>query len=116
MELSERERYEAPREAYASLVLRSRTVQPDVDQLSNLAKSSRPTYDLGEGIRVTIDDLRNALRAIGRAYHFDGREEKALVCKTLVRQLMKDSKAPSELVLPDWLSVVLLTGFSAQRD
>ena len=116
MKLSERERYQAPREAYASLNSRSKTVRPHVDQPPHSARPSRPTYDLGEGIRVTVDDLRNALRAIGRVYHFDGREEKALVCKTLVKQLMKDSKAPTELVLPDWLTVVLLTGFSAKHD
>lgn len=45
--------------------------------------------ELSNGRRLVADDVRQALRELGRAYHYAGRQAEADTCRSLVSELRK---------------------------
>src|SRR5262249_46662043 len=59
---------------------------------------------------LSVHDLSQVLREVGRAYHFMGKDREAAVCKSLVKQLLHGS--PPGEQLPRWLCQVISRGFA----
>jgi hypothetical protein len=65
-----------------------------------------PLIDLGQGRALPADDVRQCLRALGRAYHRAGQHEQAAICRQLVRGTHQDETVE----LPGWLQEAVCSG------
>lgn len=59
---------------------------------------------------LSVNDLRQVIRQIGRAYHILKADYEAEVCRRLVKQL-RHGQLPED-DLPEWLRGVIARGFS----
>ena len=61
-------------------------------------------------VQLSVHDLRQVIRQIGRACHFRKADDEAGVCRRLVKQLRHGQ--PPEEGLPEWLRDVIAHGFA----
>jgi hypothetical protein len=66
---------------------------------------------ISPNLLLSVHDLRQVIREIGRAYHFLDADYEAEVCRRLVKKLRHGQ--PPDDALPEWLRGVIARGFSA---
>ena len=93
--------------------------RPDAPQSGTPASIRRlstgpdgPHYRLRDGWLIAVNDLRNAIRSIGKGYHLANLESRAEPCRSIVKQLLRQNSSPRRLQIPTWLEEDILEGFN----